>query len=104
MLIIPMNVVLGSKATFMHEMREPIACRHDCRAKFHTWAVTYMMSPTLVGCAKARLSRDPVSKCPLRPMRLAAMYAHCSIHRITYNRIPSTQPETMTRQLKDGGA
>ena len=88
----------------MHEMREPIACRHDCRAKFHTWAVTYMMSPTLVGCAKARLSRDPVSKCPLRPMRLAAMYAHCSIHRITYNRIPSTQPETMTRQLKDGGA
>ena len=73
------------------------------RAKFPTWAVTYMMSPTLVGCAKARLSRDPVSKCPLRPMRLAAMYAHCSIHRITCNTIPSTQPETMTRQLKDGG-
>ena len=44
----------------------------------------YMMSPTRVGCAKARLSRLPVSKCPLRPMRLPAMYEHCSIHRITY--------------------
>ena len=70
--------------------------------ELHTWAVTYMMSPTLVGCAKARLSKDPVSKCPLRPMRLAAMYAHCSIHRITYSRIPSTQLKTTTRQLNVG--
>ena len=74
------------------------------RAKLYTWAVTYMMSPTLVGCAKARLSRDPVSKCPLRPMRLAAMYEHCSIHRITYSRILSPQPKTTTRELEGAGA
>ena len=85
----------------MHVMRSCPQADAAVRALLLTWAVTYMMSPTLVGCAKARLSRDPVSKCPLRPMRLAAMYAHCSIHRITFNLALSTQPKIITRQLSN---
>jgi hypothetical protein len=51
----------------------------------------YMMSPTRVGDAKAMLSMDAVSRCPPpRPTRLAAMYAHCSIHFITcHSRVPA---------------
>lgn len=42
------------------------------------------MSPTRVGWRKAMLSMEAVSRCrPPRPTRLAAMYAACSIQRIT---------------------
>lgn len=60
----------------------PTAAQHHGTV-LRACAVMYMMSATRVGCAKARLSMDPVSRWPLRPTRLAAMYEHCSIHRIT---------------------